>query len=37
MFVDCAGQTYELFSETLSEGGVYLRKEEPFRLELKLP
>jgi len=30
VFVDCAGQTYELFSETLSEGGVYLSKEEPF-------
>jgi CheY-like chemotaxis protein len=30
VFVDCAGRTYELFSETLSEGGVYLRKEEPF-------
>jgi len=30
VFLDCAGQTYELFSETLSEGGVYLRKEEPL-------
>ncbi len=30
VFVDCGGQTYELFSETLSEGGVYLRKEEPL-------
>jgi CheY-like chemotaxis protein len=30
VFVDCAGQAYELFSETLSEGGVYLRKEDPF-------
>ena len=30
VFVAYAGQTYELFSETLSEGGVYLRKEEPF-------
>lgn len=30
VMVECNGQTYELFSETLSEGGIYLRKEEPF-------
>lgn len=30
VMLECNGQTYELFSETLSEGGIYLRKEEPF-------
>lgn len=30
VIVEFNGQTYELFSETLSEGGIYLRKEEPF-------
>jgi CheY-like chemotaxis protein len=36
VFVDCAGQTFEFFSETLSEGGVYLRKEEPFPVGTEL-
>ena len=30
VIVEFNGQTYELFSETLSEGGIYLRKEKPF-------
>ena len=30
VMVECNGQTYELLSETLCEGGIYLRKEEPF-------
>jgi CheY-like chemotaxis protein len=36
VFVDCAGQTCELFSETLSEGGIYLRKEEPLPVGTEL-
>ena len=34
--VDCAGQTFEFFSETLSEGGIYLRKEDPFPVGTEL-
>lgn len=26
----CGGSRYELYAETLSEGGIYVRKEEPF-------
>ena len=39
--VSCAGERYELYAEALSEGGIYLRKNDPFetgtRLEVTFP